>query len=106
MSVSDESAALRQFVAKPPLPLSKVMSRMITEEGERTRCLLFPNLELMHQMSVWAFGAKRRRKRSTSQPLLAVDVGADAIRVIDPADYSVAAGDWLVLVEKFGLALG
>ena len=153
--------------------------------GEPTRVLLFPNTELRQQMSVWAYGAQRRLEVSARQPRLAIDVGKDAIRVIDPnsnaliatappaqvtatpetyrcrrfgfglpyknpppspvlvvrlpdsqpmtigchetslalafaprfswrgkvpdrvnepADYSVSAGDWLMLVEKFGLA--
>jgi hypothetical protein len=150
--------------------------------AKTTRCVLFPNTEWMQQMSMWAIGAKQRLTRSGSQPLVALDVGEDSIRVIDarndeviatapraqvtarpetykcrrwrngppyknppptpvmvlcvpgvepmpigcqergfslaprfawrgtvpervnrPADYSVAAGDWLLLVEEFGL---
>jgi hypothetical protein len=58
---------------------------------ELTRCLLFPNLELMDQTSVWAFGAKRRIYRSAFQPRLAMDVGAGAIRVIDPSSDALIA---------------
>jgi hypothetical protein len=159
--------------ARPPRP------------GERTRCLLYPNQELAHQMSMWAVAGKQRLWWAASQPLVALEVGPDAVGVIDaksdaviatapraqvtatpetykcrrwlrgppykqpppspvlvlcvpgvepmtigcqetspalafaprfawrdrvrdrvnrPADYSVAAGDWLMLVERFGLA--
>ena len=52
--------------------------------GAPTRCLLFPNPELIDNMSMWAVGSKQRLMRSAVQPLLALDVGDDAIRVIDP----------------------
>jgi hypothetical protein len=58
---------------------------------ELTRCLRFPNLELVDQTSVWAFGAKRRIYRSAFQPRLAMDVGAGAIRVIDPSSDALIA---------------
>src|SRR5262245_5512356 len=51
--------------------------------GDPIRCLLFPNRLLVHQMGMWAIRAKQRLLRS-SQPSLAIDVGADAISVIDP----------------------
>jgi hypothetical protein len=58
---------------------------------EATRCLLFPNMELGHQMSAWAFGAKQRLVLSASRPLVALDVGADSIRVIDASNDAVIA---------------
>jgi hypothetical protein len=152
--------------------------------GEAARCLLYPNIELAQQMSRWSVVGKNRLFASASQPLVALELGADSIRVVDasngaviatapvaqvtatpetykcrrwlngpaykqpkpspvlvlcvpgvepmtigcqeyrglldfssrfawhgsvpdrvnrPADYSVAAGDWLLLVDKFGL---
>ncbi|OBI79895.1 hypothetical protein [Mycobacterium sp. 1245805.9] len=153
--------------------------------GEPTRCLLYPNMELAQQMSAWSVVDKNRLFASSSQPLVALELGTDSIRVVDasngaviatapvahvtatpetykcrrwrngpsykqpkpspvlvlcvpgvepmpigcqeyrgvldfsarfawrgtvpdrvnrPADYSVAAGDWLLLVDRFGLA--
>jgi hypothetical protein len=59
--------------------------------GKFTRCLLFPNTELAQQMSMWAVWGKQRLFRSASQPLVALDVGEDAIRVIDAANDAVIA---------------
>jgi hypothetical protein len=59
--------------------------------GELTRCLLFPNMELAHQMSTWTVGAKQLLWASASQPLVALDVGADSIRVIDASNDGVIA---------------
>src|SRR5262249_20568689 len=53
------------------------------EPGELTRCLLYPNMELAQQMSTWSVVGKQRLFRSASQPLVALDVGEGAIRVID-----------------------
>jgi hypothetical protein len=59
--------------------------------AEATRCLLFPNMELAHQTSTWAVGAKQRLWASASQPLVAFDMGADSIRVIDASNDGVIA---------------
>ncbi|OBK45902.1 hypothetical protein [Mycobacterium sp. 1081908.1] len=58
---------------------------------EATRCLLYPNMELAHQVSAWGFGAKQRLWQSASQPLVALDVGGDSIRVIDASNDAVIA---------------
>jgi hypothetical protein len=82
--------------------------------GELTRCLLFPNLELEQQMSVWAYGAKHRLWRSASQTCLAIDVSADAIRVINPNSNApiataeraqVTATPETYICRRFGLGL-
>lgn len=52
--------------------------------GEATRCLLFPNPYLAEQMGPFAFRKHLQLQRSLSQPSLVLDVGDDAIRVIDP----------------------
>lgn len=59
--------------------------------GAFTRCLLFPNTELAQQMSVWAIFGKQRLMRSASQPLVALDVGENAVRVIDASNDAVIA---------------
>jgi hypothetical protein len=53
--------------------------------GESTRCLLYPNLQLA-QTGFWAqFKAQRIwNALKRGQALLAIDLAADAIRVIDP----------------------
>jgi hypothetical protein len=62
-----------------------------TAPGKLTRCLLFPNMELAQQMSTWAVMGKQRLFRSASQPLVALDVGEDAVRVIDASNDAVIA---------------
>ena len=52
--------------------------------GEPTRCLLFPNSLLIQEMGAFAVRKKREFLESASQPRLAIDVGPDGIRVIDP----------------------
>ncbi|MBV9512695.1 MAG: hypothetical protein JO280_01435 [Mycobacteriaceae bacterium] len=52
--------------------------------GEPLRCLLYPPPE---PMGPFAF----RRKQQTPQPRLAIDLGADAIRVIDPNTNALVA---------------
>jgi len=52
--------------------------------GQPTRCLLFPNSLLVQEMGAFATRKKREFLQSAGQPRLAIDVGADGIRVIDP----------------------
>jgi hypothetical protein len=53
--------------------------------GEPTRCLLFTNPLLVQEMRPGFLDRERRQfMRSLGQPRLAIDVGADAIRVVDP----------------------
>ena len=52
--------------------------------GQPTRCLLFPNSLLIQEMGAFAVRKKREFLESASQPRLAIDVGVDGIRVIDP----------------------
>ncbi len=54
------------------------------EPGQPTRCLLFRNSLLIQEMGAFAVRKKREFLESASQPRLAIDVGADGIRVIDP----------------------
>ena len=88
--------------------------------GEPTRCLLFPNPLSIQQMGPFAFRKKQRLMRSLWQPQLTIGCqessravgllprfswrGNVPSRVNAPADYSVSSGDWLMLVEEFGLA--
>jgi hypothetical protein len=48
--------------------------------GEPTRCLLFPNPQLAQQAGI---SAVREIVKASGQPRLAIDMGADAIRVLD-----------------------
>ena len=59
--------------------------------GESTRCLLFPNPLLIQEMGAFAVRKKREFLQSANQPRLAIDVGADAIRVIDPNSNALIA---------------
>jgi hypothetical protein len=52
--------------------------------GEPTRCLLFANALLVQEIGPFAFRKREQFMRSLSQPRLAIDVGVDGIRVIDP----------------------
>ena len=52
--------------------------------GEPIRCLLFCNADLLHNTWRRGFRDSRRYYRSVGQPQLAIDVGPDAIRIIDP----------------------
>jgi hypothetical protein len=58
--------------ASPPAP------------GTPIRCLLFPSPLLIQQMGSFAFRKRQRLLHSANQPRLAIDVGPDAIRVVDP----------------------
>jgi hypothetical protein len=59
--------------------------------GEPTRCLVYPNPLLMQETGPFAFRKRQELYRSLSQPSLAIDVGDDAIRVIDPKINAVIA---------------
>ena len=87
--------------------------------GEPTRCLLFPNPEFMSVQPAWAFLRVQRMARSFQsprQPSFAIDVGADAIWVVDPNVNTLKASAWLsqvtaapevyVLFRPWGTLLG
>jgi hypothetical protein len=52
--------------------------------GAPTRCLLFPNDQILRQMGPWGYRERARFQSTAGRPQLAVEVGPDAIRVIDP----------------------
>lgn len=56
-----------------------------------TRCLLFPSPLLAQQMGTWAFRRRQQLLQSVNQPRLAVDVGPDEIRVVDPHSHALVA---------------
>jgi hypothetical protein len=59
--------------------------------GEPTRCLLFPNALLIQEMGMFDARKKREFLESAGQPRLAIDVGANAIRVLDPNSNALIA---------------
>lgn len=59
--------------------------------GEPTRCVLFPNPLLVQEIGSFAVRKRQQFMQSLSQPRLAVDVGEDTIRVIDPNGNAVIA---------------
>src|SRR5262249_29221394 len=59
--------------------------------GEPARCLLFANSLKMQEFGSFAFKEQREFPRSMHQPRLAIDVGADGIRVIDPSSNALIA---------------
>ena len=67
------------FAAPPPGP------------GESTRCVLFPSPLLVQQMGPFAFRRKQEVLRSVNQPRLAIDAGAEEIRVVDPNSNALIA---------------
>ena len=52
--------------------------------GEPTRCLLFTNPLLAQEIGPLAYRKRQQFMQSLGQPRLAIDVGPDSIRVIDP----------------------
>lgn len=52
--------------------------------GEPTRCVLFTNPLLVHQMNPFASRRRQEFMASLGEPRLAIDFGAEAIRVVDP----------------------
>ncbi len=58
--------------ASPPAPAGPI------------RCLLFPSPLAIQQMGPFAVRRRQQLLQSVNQPRLAIDVDADAIRVIDP----------------------
>jgi hypothetical protein len=59
--------------------------------GEPARCLLFANSLKMQEFGSFAFKKQREFARSMHQPRLAIDVGADGIRVIDASSSALIA---------------
>ncbi|MGO9152694.1 hypothetical protein [Mycobacterium sp.] len=59
--------------------------------GEPIRCLLFPSPLLIQQMGPFAMRRKQQFLKSLNQPRLAIDVGADAIQVVDPNSNTLVA---------------
>lgn len=59
--------------------------------GEPTRCLLFANPLLMQKVGSFAFREQREFAQSVHQPRLAIDVGADGIRLIDATSNALIA---------------
>jgi hypothetical protein len=59
--------------------------------GQLTRCLLFPNSLVIQEMGAFAVRKKQEFLKSAGQPRLAIDLGADGIRVIDPNSNALIA---------------
>ena len=72
--------------------------------GEPTRCLLFANALLVQEFGPFAFHKREQFMRSLSQPRLAIDVDADAIRVIDPNTNALIASTSPAHVTEIGRA--
>jgi hypothetical protein len=56
-----------------------------------TRCLLFPSPTLIQLTGGFAFRRRQQLVQSLNQPRLAIDVGADGIRVVDPNSNTLLA---------------
>jgi hypothetical protein len=56
-----------------------------------TRCLLFPSPTLIQQTGPFAMRRRKELMQSLHQPRLAIDVGADGIRVVDPNSNTLLA---------------
>jgi hypothetical protein len=59
--------------------------------NEPTRCLLFTNSLKVQEFGSFSILKQQRFMRSLSQPRLAIDVGADVIRIIDPTTNTLIA---------------
>ena len=53
------------------------------EQGQPTRCLLYPNALMVQETGMFAVRKKREILEAAGQPRLAIDVGPDTIRIID-----------------------
>lgn len=79
--------------------------------GQSTRCALFPNPEMVSLQPFWAPWRVTRMANSflsPAQPSLAIDVGPEEIRVVDPTTNAVQATAWLAqatAVPEFYLLL-
>ncbi|MBE1550683.1 hypothetical protein GGC64_004723 [Mycobacterium sp. OAS707] len=61
------------------------------QPGEPTRCLLFPNPLLVQEIGSFAVGKRRQFMQSVGKPRLAIEIGPDSIRVMDPYTHAVFA---------------
>jgi len=59
--------------------------------GDPSRCLLFPNALMVQETGAFAIRKKRELLESAGRPRLAIDVGPDTTRVIDPNTNAVIA---------------
>ena len=59
--------------------------------GEPSRCLLFVNSLKIQEMGSFSLRKQREFVKSMSEPRLAIDVGPDGIRVIDPKSGALVA---------------
>ena len=59
--------------------------------GEASRCLLFVNALKIQEMGSFALRKQREFVKSMSEPRLAIDVGPNGIRVIDPKSGALVA---------------
>lgn len=67
--------------------------------GAPTRCLLFTNPLLVQEFGPFEYRKRNEFMQSLSRPRLAVDVGPDAIWVIDPNTNAVIASAWYAQVR-------
>ena len=58
------------------------------------RCLLFPNALKIQELSPWATKARRELYESAKRPRLAIEVGAEAIRVFDQYGGALLCSAW------------
>jgi hypothetical protein len=79
LTLAGRQSSQSGLAASPPAPAGP------------TRCLLFPSPLLIQQMGSFAFRRRQQLLRSVNQPRLAIDVDADAIRVVDPNSNSLIA---------------
>src|SRR5262245_52002987 len=62
--------------------------------GSPTRCWLYPNMFLYQKEGVLGGFNIQRYAANANQPLLAIDVGAEAIWVMDPHTNALVASSW------------
>jgi hypothetical protein len=59
--------------------------------GQPTRCLLMPNPMLVQQMGSFAFRKRQQLMQSVNQARMAIDVGDNEMRFVDPSSNAVIA---------------
>jgi hypothetical protein len=72
LTMAGQQSSQVGLAAAPPAP------------GQPIRCLLFPSPLQIQQMGAFAMRRKQQVLQAAHQPRLAIDVDADAIRVVDP----------------------
>jgi hypothetical protein len=91
LPATDFSELLAIVSRRTPLDVRPPGPEEPSGRTESTRCLLFTNPLLVQEFGAFAFRKRQQFMQSLGQPRLALDVGPDAFRVIDPNNNALIA---------------